>query len=397
MLGGALVTTLGIVLGTASVSHATSSTFDPPGTSITVGTSTVNVGAVSSANLTDLQVGAANSNDIVPVQLSVDSGSLSLGTTTGIIFYPAGTQTGATINFLGTRSAVNTALATLTVTKGSSDTISLTASLGGPITDFTCSNNHFYRVVLNGTTRALAKTAATAAFGGAGYLVTPTTDSENTCVYNGMKDRAGSANAVGNITWIGAVATAASGTPAVGDTVTYKWDSGPENNTSFWTKTSGATQPSTSTDPGATVNAAFAKWDLEQAGYQPNALVVSSTLDEPCVVFYNAGNNSPTWHDVRCNDSRKFIIETDATPSIPTSTVSLNFNVVTPTPSTSPTSSVSSAATADSAPVVDTSLASTSSTPIRNALAPLALVLVGISLVLLATYRSRASVRRSTK
>lgn len=370
MFTGVLFTALGLTFLSATASQASGTAFNPyPGQSITATTSVINKTSETTVAITDIQVSAPNSTDYVPVQLTVDSGSLSFGSRSGLTFTPSGTTSGAQLNFAGTRAAVNAALATLIYTKGGSDSVNLTAKLWDSSREFTCSNGHMYRFVSSTLSYSQAKSVATSAFGGNGYLVTPTTDAENTCVYNGIKAKSSSSSA--NITWIGAVASYSS------PTVTYTWDGGPEQGTAFWTKTENTLGTS-----GTPVGGAYAKWDLETINsvltYQPNATVSGSTIAEPCVVYYKATNNDSTWHDVTCTGPNMYVIEGD-NPQLPTASVALNFNVSSPSSSPSPSPSTSS----------PTALAETSSTPVREALVPIAMILFGLSLLFFAIYRSR--------
>ena len=395
---GALITIVGFTLSSASPSEAVSTSFNPyPGTTITAGTATLNTVDATTASITDLQVGANNPGDEVPVQLSVTSGSLSLGTTTGLTFTPSGTTSGATISFKGTRTNVNAALATLSFTKGGSNSSTLTAKLWDPSKDFTCSTGHLYRVVKDRLTYDNAKSAAQSAFNNNGYLVTPTTADENTCVFNNVKSLFTNP-ATPYITWIGAVATLSS------TTVSYTWSGGPENGTRFWEKAGRLTDPTppatvatAASTHGTSVNGAYANWDLEGSLYQPNAdyLSSNSSLVEPCVVFYNASNASGTWHDVPCGvqSNGQYVIEADL-PSIASTTITLNFSTSTPTPT--PTPSVASVAPV-SPTATASQLASTASTPIRSALPPIAVILFGLSLISYSIYRQQIASRRDNK
>lgn len=382
---GALITIVGFTLSSASPSEAVSTSFNPyPGTTITAGTATLNTVDATTASITDLQVGATNPGDEVPVQLSVTSGSLSLGTTTGLTFTPSGTTSGATISFKGTRTNVNAALATLSFTKGGSNAATLTAKLWDPSKDFTCSTGHLYRVVKTALTYSAAKSTAESTFNNNGYLVTPTSAAENTCVFNNVKSLFTNP-ATTYITWIGAVATyVGSATPP---RVDYTWDGGPESGTNFWNKDANALLVH-----GNSVGGAYANWDLQNISgtdiYQPNA-TYTTTLTEPCVVYYNASNASGTWHDVACGvqGNGQYVIEADL-PSIASTTMALNFSTSTPTPSATP-SVVPAASTPQ--------LASTASTPIRSALPPIAVILFGLSLVSYSIYRQRTASRRDNK
>ena len=312
-----LVAVGALTLLVASPAGAAGGAFNPyPGMSITAGTPVINTAAsATTVAITDVQVGAPGSADRVPVQLSVDSGSLSLGSTAGLTFFPAGASTGGTISFAGTRDDVNAALATLTLTKGGSDAVALTAELWDPSKDFTCSTGHVYRVVDAPQNYDQAKIQAASAFEGNGYLVTLTSDAENTCVHDNIASKALSGSA--NLTWIGAVATYSS------PNVTFAWDGGPESGTAFWTKIANALGTS-----GSAIGGAFARWDGEPIGptqvYQPNAAISGGAPIEPCVVYYKATDDDTTWHDVLCTGSNQYVIEGDDA-ELPTAAVAINF------------------------------------------------------------------------
>ena len=81
----------------------------------------------------------------VPINLKVDSGTLKLGTTTGLTF--TGPTTGRSLTFTGTKSAVNAALATLVYRSNSPAAVTFTASIGSAGMVYYPGNGHVYEVV----------------------------------------------------------------------------------------------------------------------------------------------------------------------------------------------------------------------------------------------------------
>lgn len=302
------LSTVGLVgmLSTIGVQSAMAlgAAFDPyPGITVTAGSPTVMAGSETVATITDLQVDAASSSERVPVKLTVDSGTLELASTTGLTFIPSDATTGSTIYFAGSRDDVNAALSSLKVTKESANDVTVTATIWDEAKDSICENGHFYRMVDDAESYSQAQTLSEAAFNGNGYVVTVTSEAENTCVWNNIVSKSDSGTA--NITWMGAIATYAA------PTMTFTWDGGPEDGNAFWEKAAGATGTS-----GSSLNSGYAYWDVEMVSgsplYQPNARVTGSTIQEPCVVYYKAEETDSTWHDVNCGGPNQFVIEADS-------------------------------------------------------------------------------------
>ncbi len=329
----AMMTAVACVAGISTLSipqasFAYGTTFDPyPGVTVVADAPTIDVSADPTVAITGIHTVSGAGSDRVPVKLTVDSGTLSLGTTSGLTFTPSGVTSGPELNFFGTRDDVNAALATLSLTKDATTSFTVAATIWDESKDFTCDTGHFYRVVDATSTYDTAKSSAEAAFAGNGYLVNPTTDGENTCVFDNVVAKADSGTA--NITWIGAKATYSS------PMVTFTWDGGPEAGSSFWEKTAG-----TLGTAGSSVNAGYANWDVETLSgtlvYQPNARITGSNPQEPCVVFYKSDMTASTWHDVSCSQTNQSVIEGD---SAQLSTISITVNNSggsNPDPSTDP-------------------------------------------------------------
>jgi hypothetical protein len=213
--------------------------------------------------ITDLQI-TGTGNPTVPVKLRVTSGSLAMATTTGLTF--TGSSTGATLQFSGTLSNINTALTTLTYTRTGTGTDTLEASLVSPGEVFFPDNGHLYEYVSFTATWGSAKTAAEGRvkYGATGYLTTITSQAENDFV----KDR------LLNAGWMGASDAAVEGD--------WKWVTGQENNTSFWSGASG----------GSTVGGRYANWGTGE----PN-----NAGDEDCAQFLTGGTGK--WNDLPCSST----------------------------------------------------------------------------------------------
>ena len=235
----------------------------------------------------DLQINDAD-NDVLGMTLSAPSGILELGTVAGITF--TGSPTGSNITFSGTRTDLNSALASLTYTPSVAGVVDidvkLTGASGGARETL---NGHFYRVIDSAANWNAAKSAAEAStYGGvSGYLATVTSAAEKAYLQNRMSD---------------GVWTGGSDTALEGD---WRWLGGPENNTAFWSGGTG----------GSAVGGAYTNWQ----GGQPD----NFSGNENCLEMRL--NSSNSWNDENCSSSRRYIIEygTDgALPSLDTAQVS---------------------------------------------------------------------------
>jgi hypothetical protein len=217
----------------------------------------------------DLQVTGGDGITPVPVKLLVTSGTLAMSTTTGLTF--TGGTTGSTLYFEGDIDDVNNALATLTYTRGSAGTDTLEVSLVQPGEVFFTGNNHLYKFVSGSYTWDAAKTAAEAQteYDSAGYLATITSSDENTFI-------SGRLTADG---WIGASDAAVEGT--------WRWATGPESGTAFWSGTS----------TGSAVDGNYENW----ATNEPN-----QAGNEDCAQFYSA---NAFWNDLSCSNGLGYVVE----------------------------------------------------------------------------------------
>lgn len=223
-----------------------------------------------------------------PVQLRSTSGTLSMSVTTGLTF--DGASSGSTVNFSGTVSNINAALATLTYTRASTGSDTLEVSLVNKGEIFFTDNSHLYQFISGSYSWNAAKTAAEAltAYGAAGYLATITSSAENTFV----KDRL---NGDG---WIGASDAAVEGT--------WKWITGPEAGTTFWLGTGG----------GSAQGGNYAAW----TSGEPN-----QSGDEDCAETYVS---SGLWNDLPCGALLGYVVEYGTPGTLPT-VVAKNISITT--------------------------------------------------------------------
>lgn len=240
--------------------------------------------------INDVQV-VGSGNPTVPVKLRVTSGTLSMTTTTGLTF--TGSSTGSTLQFSGSLSDVNTALSTLRYLRNSTGTDTLEVSLVNAGEVFFPDNGHLYEYVSytatwnNANTNAQTRTK----YGATGYLTTVTSASENSFV----------AERLLNAGWMGA-----SDSSVEGD---WKWVTGPESGTSFWSGASG----------GSTVSGRYANWGTGE----PN-----NSGDEDCAQFLTGGTGK--WNDLPCASTTLpgYVVEYGS-PSSPISIATHNVSITT--------------------------------------------------------------------
>ncbi len=250
----------------------------------TITGSTSLTGTVSVAMpISDLQISGTGTEPI-PVKLLVTSGSLSMSTTTGLTF--DGASSGSSIYFSGSKTNVNNALATLTYTRGSTGTDTLEVSLVPRGEVFFTDNGHLYKFITGSISANSARSAATGltAYGATGYLATITSQAENDFVAARLQGDG----------WMGA-----------GDYTTegdWKWVSGPESGTSFWTGAAG----------GHTVGGNYANW----SSGEPNDYLNGSP-GEDCAQFYIS---SGKWNDLPCSGTNLsgYVVEFGAPGLLPT-------------------------------------------------------------------------------
>lgn len=229
--------------------------------------------------ITDLQISGTGTEPI-PVKLRVSSGSLAMSTTTGLTF--DGSSTGAEIYFSGSLANLNNALATLTYTRGSTGTDTLEVSLVNRGEVFFSDNNHLYKFISGSISanEALTDAQNQTAYGATGYLATITSEAENNFVAARLQGDG----------WMGA-----SDVTSEGD---WKWISGPEAGTSFWSGLSG----------GAAVGGMYENW----ATGEPN-----NAGNEDCGQFYIT---TGMWNDLPCSSVNLagYVVEFGAPGNMPT-------------------------------------------------------------------------------
>ncbi len=229
--------------------------------------------------VTDIRINGTG-NPIVPIRLTVGSGSLVMTTTTGLTF--TGSPAGSLVQFRGTLSDDNAALATLTYTRGSIGSDTLRATIIEPGINYDSDNGHVYLVVSTVDDWATAKAAADAtSFKGAGgYLVTLTSAAESAFVVPLLTSDA----------WMGSSDAAVEGE--------WRWVDGPENSTQFWS----------GNNSGSTVGGQYANWNPSE----PN----NSGGNENCGEFqYGSGG---VWNDFGCALTQPaYVVEYGAPGQLP--------------------------------------------------------------------------------
>ncbi len=258
------------------------------------------VGLKNQALPVDLTVsGTGNPN--VPVYLRSTSGTLAFGSTTGLTF--SGASSGTSINFSGTLTNVNAALDTLTYTRSVSGTDTIEATLIAPGEVFFPGTGNLYEYVASTLTWNSAKSAAEARtkYGAPGYLTTITSEAENDFV----------ADRLTNAGWMGASDSASEGV--------WRWVTGPENGTQFWSGASG----------GSAFGGNYENWNTGE----PN----DSGSNEDCAQFL-AGSTG-FWNDLPCSGSTLpgYVVEY-GTPGTPPEVASVEVAVQTYSAPNSPSS-----------------------------------------------------------
>lgn len=220
----------------------------------------------------DLQI-AGSGDEVLPVKLEVPSGSLQFGTISGLTF--SGSSSGTRLQFSGTRSDINTALATLTFSPATPGQVSLDASITEQGYVYNPASGHVYYVVedLNGLTWSAAKTAAEGlSVGGvSGYLATITSQEENDFI------RTRVTNNLPQNPMIGAEDTVTEGE--------WNWATGPETGTTFWEGDAN----------GTVVGSNFTNW---HPGEPNNG---NGGAEEDCAQMVVGGIEDGAWNDIECD------------------------------------------------------------------------------------------------
>lgn len=242
------------------------------------------LGIVATDTPIDLSVGGTG-DDVINLNLFVEQGVMTMTETTGLTF--DGPSTGGNLQFSGTRSDVNAALATLTYTHNDVGVFTIEATLGtGSGEVFNPDNGHVYQVVEagGGITWNDANAAANAmTYGGAsGYLATITSFDENVFVTSRLS----------NDGWMGASDAAVEGE--------WRWTGGDEASTQFWSG-NGST--------GSVVGGAYTNWN----GLEPN----NSGGNEDCAQILIGSEGR--WNDLPCTGTPLlyYVVEFGATGDMP--------------------------------------------------------------------------------
>lgn len=256
--------------------------------SLTAGTNATTTPNVATS-ITGFQiVGPAAST--TPVKLRATNGTLSLSSVSGVTM--TGNNSG-TVNLSGTVENLNTALASLTYTRGSTGTDTLEVSLVEPSLVFFEGTGHLYEYISDAGTWNAAKPKAEALtrYGATGYLATITSAEENAFVTARLS----------NAGWMGANDGAVEGE--------WRWVTGPETGTQFWSGLSG----------GSTVGGNYANWGTGE----PN-----NSGDEDCGQYLAGGSGK--WNDLPCGSSSLpgYVAEFGADDDLPT-VVAQNISIVT--------------------------------------------------------------------
>ncbi len=284
----------------------------PPANFSIVGADTVTGTANVAMPITDVQI-SGNGASTTPVKLRVTSGTLAMSNTTGLTF--TGGTTGSTLYFSGTVTDINNALSTLTYTRAStgSDTLEVSLVPSGEV--FFADNGHLYEYISSTLTwqGAQAAAASLTKYGATGYLTTITSQQENDFV----------AARLSNAGWMGASDSAVEGA--------WKWATGPETGTQFWSGASG----------GSTFGGNYANWGTGE----PN----DAGSNEDCGQFLSGGSGK--WNDLPCTGTTLpgYVVEYGALGALPT-VIAKNVSI-----STTNAPSISSLTPADNSTGVATS------------------------------------------
>lgn len=227
-----------------------------------------------------------------PVKLRATNGTLTLSSVSGVTM--SGNNS-STVNLSGTVEKLNTALSTLTYTRGSTGTDTLEVSLVEPTEVFFETNGHLYKYISGSYNWAAAETAAEGQelYGSTGYLATITSEEENEFVYTRISGNG----------WLG--------TNDIETEKTWKWVTGPEAGTAYF-------QESPTGGGGSAIGGRFHGW----ASGEPN----DYSPGEDCGYMYASQDGE--WNDFPCSASQGYVVEFGADGDLPT-VVAVNISIVT--------------------------------------------------------------------
>ncbi|MBX9906520.1 Ig-like domain-containing protein [Patescibacteria group bacterium] len=229
-----------------------------------------------------------NGASTTPVKIYVTSGTVRVSATSGVTISGNNSDT---LNLSGTVTNLNSALSTLTYTRGSTGTDTLEVALVNPTEIFFADNGHLYKFTSGSFTWSAAKSAAEAqsAYGATGYLATVTSDEENTFIYQRLSGDG----------WLSATDSETE--------KTWKWAAGPESGTAFYNETT-----------GLPISGGYNGW----ASGEPN----DYGSGEDCGYMYSSQNGE--WNDFPCSAQQGYVVEFGADGALPT-VVSRNVSIVT--------------------------------------------------------------------
>ncbi len=240
------------------------------------------------AAITDLSITGGNAGDELNINLYVEDGSLAFGSSAGLTF--TGASSGNNLQLSGTKGDINAALATLQYTAphttGAFKLEALINEAGGGVV--WANNGHAYKVVAAsgpGIEWADAKDAAESqTFGGVnGYLATITSAEEHNFVLTRINQNG----------WIGANDSAGG--------EQWRWMTGPETGTAFWTGTYNS-------GPVAT---GFSNW----ATNEPNN---DSAGNNDCAQIRFTETVHGQWNDLTCSTLLpQYVVEFGAPGNLP--------------------------------------------------------------------------------
>lgn len=271
-------------------------------------------------NIWDLQVNGTG-DDQLNMNLYVSYGSLQFGTTEGLSF--DGPNSGSTIQFEGTRSAINAALSTLTYNSDTPGTYTIEATLGGADGDvYNPANGHVYKVAQvtgEGINWDDARVAAqTPRDGVPGYLATITSQEEQDFILDRISQDG----------WIGANDVAVEGE--------WRWVTGPEANMLFWNGNG---------ETGSPVDSTYVNWNQSGGNVEPN----NGGDTENCAEVRFSDGASGEWNDRDCDATNMaYVVEYGAPGNLP-AVASKQFNV---TVNVAPAIVISKLSPADNSTVV---------------------------------------------
>jgi hypothetical protein len=235
--------------------------------------------------ITDLQVNGTG-NDVLSMKLSASNGSLQFLNSDGLTF--DGPTYGSIVQFSGTRTDINSALATLRYYADTPGSHTVEVTLGDG--NYWVENGHVYLVVEDaGISWQDAKVAAeNMQYGGVnGYLATITSQEEHDFIL----ERIGSSG------WIGANDVASEGV--------WRWQTGPEAGQQFW---------SGDFESGSAVGGAFTNWN----DGEPN----NSGDSEDCGQIWFSESSEGQWNDLQCDSAQNqyYVAEFGELGALPTVT-----------------------------------------------------------------------------